>query len=184
MRLLSKYKQVTDHSGLNWYREGNAWCQRVAEKHGLHLVTVCAIVSALSPACNWEQNKRDAVAIITGKKGYKCGTYGNNVAKARAILKDDIPRFNVKTGAKTYNFYHNLLEPDNSTFVTIDRHAYLIATGETYSSGLHTAKYNRIKEQYVKAAKKLGILPNELQAVLWVDHRYKENIKFNIDVPF
>lgn len=33
-------------------------------------------------------------------------------------------------------------------------------------------------------AKKLGLLPNELQAVLWVDHRTKENIRFNIDVPF
>ena len=92
--------------------------------------------------------------------------------------------FNRRTGSKTYHFYHNLLEPDNSAFITIDRHSYLIATGETYTSGLHLAKYERIADVYRKAAKKLGILPNELQALLWVDHRTKENIKFNIDVPF
>jgi hypothetical protein len=181
--LIKKYEQVTDHSGLNWYREGNAWCQRVADKYNLSLVAVCGVLSALSPATNYEQNKRDVLGLIQRKPSYKCGTYGNNVAKAREILKHGIPLFNEKTGAKTYNFFHNLLEPDNSAFICVDRHAYVIATGEPYI-GIHLAKYRKIAEHYRNAAKKLSLLPNELQAVLWVDYRIKENIKFNIDVPF
>jgi hypothetical protein len=181
--LIKKFEQVTDHSGLNWYREGNEWCQRVADHHGLSLVTVCGVISALSPATNWLQNKRDALGIIERKKGYKCGTYGSNVAKARQILKTGEPQFNVKTGAKTYHFFNALLNPSAPDYVVIDRHAYTIATNETYT-GIHLAKYNRVAEMYRKAAMKLGLLPNELQAVLWVDYRNKENIKFNIDVPF
>lgn len=184
MNLITKYKQVKDFSGLNWYREGHSWACAVAEKYSLSLVAVCGVISALSPATNWEQNKRDTIHVIRGTKGYKCGTYGKNVIKAKQILKTGIPSFNRKTGAKTYNFFHNLLEPDNSAFVTVDRHGYFIATGETYTSGLHLAKYNRIAGQYIAASKKLGLLPNELQAVLWCDYRIKENIKFNIDVPF
>ena len=181
--LLKKYKQVTDHSGLNWYREGNEWCKRVAEGHNLSLVTVCAIVSALSPGTNWEQNKRDALAIIKGKKGYRPTTYGRNVAKARTILKDGVPRFSIKTGPKTYNFFHALVNPETTEHVVIDRHAYVIATGKPYI-GVRGKQYDLIAKRYKRAAKKLGILPTELQAVLWVDYRHKENIKFNIDVPF
>ena len=181
--LIKKFEQVADHSGLNWYREGNIWCKRVADKHSLSLVTVCGVVSALSPATNWLQNQRDALGIIERKKGYKCGTYGMNVAKARAILKDGMPRFSLKTGPKTYNFFYNLLEPDNSAYIAIDRHAFTIATGEPYV-GMTAKRYRDISEHYRKAAVKLGLLPNELQAVLWVDYRIKENIKFNIDVPF
>lgn len=183
MNLLKIYNQVIDHSGINWYREGNLWCQRVADEYDLSLVTVCGIVSALSPATNWLQNKRDAINIIERKRGYKCGTYGANVAKARAILKTGIPQFNVKTGPKTYNFFYNLLEPDNSAFICIDRHAFTIATGEPYV-GMTPKRYRDIAEQYRKASVKLCLLPNELQAVLWVDYRHKQNIKFNIDVPF
>lgn len=181
--LIKKYEQVKDKSGIDWYRQGHTWALSVADKYSLSLVTVCGVMSALSPATNWEQNKRDTVNLIARKRGYKCGTYGNNVSKAREILKHGIPLFNVKTGAKTYNFFHNLLEPDNSAFICVDRHAYTIATGEPYT-GLHFAKYRKVADMYVKAAKKIGILPNELQAVLWVDYRTKENIKFNIDVPF
>ena len=176
MNLITKYN-LANKVGANWYHEAHGWCKTVADKYSVSLVTVCAVMSALSPSTNFEQNKRDTVNLIKGKKGYKCTTYGANVKKARAILKDGIPRFNVKTGAKTYNFFFNLLEPDNSAFITIDRHAYTIATNEPYT-GLSHAKYKKVASMYVKASKKLGILPSELQAILWVDYRIKEEIKF------
>lgn len=183
MNLITRYHQVTDHSGLNWCREGNSWCRGVAESHNLTLETVCAIVSALSPGTNWEQNKKDALAVIERKTGYRCTTYGRNVAKARAILKDGVPGFSMKTGPKTYNFFHALLDPSATEHVVIDRHACTIATGQPYV-GVRGEEYNLIAERYIRASKKIGITPSELQAVLWVDHRIKENIKFNIGTPF
>jgi len=182
MSLIKKYSSA-NKDGANWYLEAHNFCKQVSENYNVSLVTVCAVMSALSPATNYEQNKKDTVNLIKGKRGYKCTTYGANVKKARAILKDGIPRFSSKTGAKTYNFFFNLLEPDNSAFICVDRHAYVIATGETYK-GLTPKQYGNVAQQYTKAAKKLGILPNELQAVLWVDYRHKEEIKFKEFTPF
>jgi hypothetical protein len=182
MILLRKFSEVTDHSGLTWYNEAHEFCRLLSEKYNESLVTVCAVMSALSPGTNWEQNKKDTIAILERKRKYKCTTYGQNVRKAREILSDGIPRFNPKTGAKTYNFFHLLVEPDNSLFVCIDRHAFTIATDEIYT-GLRGKQYSLIAKRYIRAAKKIGLLPSQLQAILWVDYRIKNDIKFE-PVPF
>lgn len=87
------YRKITDNQiitqGLQWYKEANELCQKLAEKYSLPVSKVVGVFSALSPGTNFEQNKRDAEAIISGKSGHKCTTYGANVAKARAILASD-----------------------------------------------------------------------------------------------
>lgn len=191
MKNLSKLFNKADKSGLNWYNEANGFCIELSAKYGLSLSQVCAVVSALSPACNWEQNKRDTIGLIETVKGlrkykHKFGTYGANVLKARRILSGELlpeNAFSLKTGAKTFNFYHNLLEPDNVNWVTIDRHAYTIATGEPYKA-LTKNQYSKIADYYKETARKLSLIPCQLQAVLWVDYRIKKEIEFNINVPF
>lgn len=191
MRNLAKLFNQSDKSGMNWYNDGHEFCKELATKYNLSLSQVCAVVSALSPGTNWEVNKRDAIGLIESyldlrKYKHKFTTYGANVVKAQKILSGEIEpgkAFSLKTGPKTYNFYRNLLEPNNPDFCTIDRHAYTIATGETYKS-LTPKQYKDIAMHYTKAAAKVGILPCQLQAVLWVDHRIKQEISFNIDVPF
>lgn len=180
----------SDKSGLNWYREAHDFCVKVAEKYCLPLNKVCGVVSALSPGTNWEQNKKDSVNLIESFLGserkFKFTTYGQNVVKAFRILRETASPetfFNLKTGAKTYNFYFNILDPANGEYVTIDRHAYTIATGETYK-GLTPKTYRTIAAHYIASAKRLGILPSQLQAALWVDYRQKMDINFNAYVPF
>ena len=181
-KLVRKFLEIVTSEGKDWYREANAWCNSQASRYSLPLETVCGVMSALSPGTNWEQNKKDTIAILEKRKDYKCTTYGPNVLKAREILADGIPRFSMKTGPKTYNFYYNILDPEHPDYITIDRHAYTIATDEMYS-GLHTAAYLRIAERYRKAADILDLLPSELQAILWVDYRVKHEIKFE-PAPF
>lgn len=183
MSILSKYKQVTDFSGRDWYKQAHEFCVMVSDRYNVPLVTVCAVMSALSPSTNYEQNKRDTVGLISGKRGYKCGTYGQNVIKARMILKTGIPTFSLLTGPKTYNFFFNLLEPDNTAFVTIDRHTFKIATNEPYI-GLKGKQYRDIVTKYRKAGQRLGVPPQELQAILWVDYRLKEVNQFKEYSPF
>jgi len=183
MKNLVKLYIEADKSGINWYVDANLFARKVAEQYDKPLKTVCAVISALSPSTNWEQNKADTIGLISGKKGYKCGTYGRNVAKAREILRTNEPLFSPKTGAKTYNFFYNIWQPENPDYICVDRHAYTIATDEIYTK-LHLAKYNKVANHYRKAAKKLGVLPNQLQAVLWTSYRVKENIQFTTKVPF
>lgn len=183
MRNLVKLYNEADKSGINWYVDANLFCRKVAEKYDKPLRTVCAVMSALSPATNYEQNKADLIGLISGKKGYKCGTYGPNVAKAREIIRTNEALFNPKTGAKTYNFFYNLWVPESPDYCTIDRHAYTIATNEAYKA-LTLKQYEAIADHYRKAAKKLSILPSQLQAALWVDYRVKQEIQFVNKCPF
>lgn len=183
MKNLVKLYIDADKSGISWYVDANLFARKVAEQYNKPLKTVCAVISALSPATNWEQNKADTIGLISGKKGYKCGTYGRNVAKAREILKTNEALFSPKTGAKTYNFFYNIWQPENPDYVCIDRHAYLIATNDIYT-GLTPKQYEKVANHYRKSAKKLGVLPNQLQSVLWVDYRLKEQIQFANKCPF
>ncbi len=189
VKLYSLVPEETKIQGLVWYREAHNFCQTLSEQYGLSIRQTCAILSALSPATNFEQNKKDALNICARTKGYKCGTYGPNVEKARKIRDGQIEpdkAFSTLTGAKTYSFYFNILQPESPEHVTIDRHAYRIAKGCDYTS-MTKNQYLEIVKAYTRAAKRIGILPCELQAVLWIDYRNKENIffkKFDIVTPF
>ncbi len=194
--LVIAFKKVGPESlrdGLAWYQTANSFCQSLAGKYALDCSKVCAILSALSPATNYEQNKKDTeglIRLLTGRiQSYTCTTYGPNVRKARAIFEANdnyIQFFNLKTGPKTYNFFLNVSNPIGNE-VTIDRHAYRIATGLEYKH-LTVKQYDILADHYRKAAKVLGILPLELQAVLWIDYRVKQEIAFKeyqtIDCPF
>lgn len=192
MKNLVKIFEASDKSGLSWYDDANEFCTKVAEKYSLPIDKVCAVVSALSPATNWEQNKKDSVNLIeaflgVSKRKFKFTTYGQNVVKAQSILEETARNsetfFSLKTGAKTFNFYHNILNPEDANYVTIDRHAYRIATGNEYVR-ITPKQYRLIAEHYKKAAKKLGITPARLQAALWVDYRRKQSISYTEFVPF
>jgi hypothetical protein len=192
MKNLTKlYNKITNKAeGLSWYTEGHYFCKNTGEKYGIPLPIVCAILSALSPASNWERNKLETITLIRGARhgegSFKFTTYGQNVIKATDILegrRDPYKSFSMKTGAKTYNFFHNLLEPLDSQYVTIDRHAYRIATGEEYIS-IGIGKYREIADHYRRSADRIGILPCQLQAVLWVWYREQLNKQLKADVPF
>lgn len=185
MRNLSKLYTLSSKEGLTWYNEAHNFAESVALKYGLPLPVVCAVISALSPANNWEGNKLDTIGLIKNKR-FKCSTYGQNVTKAKRILLGELlpdNAFSLKTGAKTFNFYHNILNPLGSEHVTVDRHSYTVATGKPYVS-LKGTKYQEIANHYHAHARRLGILASQLQAVLWVDYRIKPEIKFKEYTPF
>lgn len=186
--LVEIYRTLRNPSeGADWYVVGHEFCKKLAEKYRLELPVVCAIVSILSPATNWEQNKKDAVRLIQSvERGVvridrlRLTTYGHNVRKAMKVLRGKIQpgdAFSIVSSPKTLNFFLNLLNPHDPSPVTIDRHAYVIATGEK-TDKIHKALYLRIASAYKQAAEEIGILPSQLQAVLWVNHRKENRIEF------
>lgn len=197
MRNLIKYfdkiPDSTKGDGLIWYQKAHEFCQRVADQYQLDLAVVCAIVSALSPMGNWEQNKRDAVRLIEtnkgiGDKGYRFVTYGQNVLKAQDVYRgniDPFKAFSPNTGPKTYNFFHNLLYPNSLEHVTVDRHMVRVVTPDSQSDAIRGKQYKLIADHIKKAAEKLSLVPANLQAILWLDYREQNVNKFKVyDVPF
>lgn len=168
---------TTNKEGMSWYVEANRFCRNLSDKYNLPMENVCAIVSILSPGVSWNRNKIEAEMLIKGKKsGYT--TYKANVRKAKRALKEPQPDtlFN-KRWRKTWNFYLALLNPENPETVVIDRHAYRTVTGMQYV-GLTAKVYDQIADHFRQSAAKLGILPNQLQAVLWVWQRSNNSRPF------
>lgn len=137
------------------------------------------IISALSPQNRWEKNVQHAKDFArTGKAPLT----GDHVAKARAILEgvhpDEVmdPARTGGSSHKTFNFFHNIEDPDDPNYVTIDRHAHDLAVGRRFGDdeanprGLSAAgRYNHFKNAYIAAATHLGVEhPSSVQAATWL----------------
>jgi hypothetical protein len=173
--ITSRFKSATKEQrqeGVDWYKRAND----IAFELGKGDVKKGAgILSALSPAMEWNRNIRAARELVnTGETTHQY--YTSTVVKAKRILEGEDPDtlFNEKTGAKTLNFYRNIANPEDPHPVTIDRHAHDIAVGEkgsmtkTLSGHLAGPRYRHFSEAYRNAAHELGIpIANQVQAVTW-----------------
>jgi hypothetical protein len=180
--ILKVYRRATpeDHAdGLEWYDRAKRHAKAISTKYFIHTHTVIGVMAALSPNNRWERNVKDTERMVWAwVKGedlsdFKVSCYNTMKQKAWSILEDDLTddddiltRLN---GQKIRSFYSNIRGLDE---VTIDGHAYNIALG--IRQGLTSDKtnmgkklYREMQEAYVKAAKRVGVKPHELQAITW-----------------
>jgi hypothetical protein len=159
----------------DWYQEAHDWSEALGLVHELPVSKVCGVVAALSPLKTWDQNLKIARdMVITGD----CGHMGAFKNKAINILKSDGSDESIKTilsGNKITSFYVNIMHPDKTTEVTIDRHALSIALGrwitdEDYA-GMTDLQYNFFVDCFTLAAKKVGVKPLLMQSATWVKFR-------------
>ena len=180
--ILKVYRRATPEdtvNGLEWYDRAKRHAKAISTKYFIHTHTVIGVMAALSPNNRWERNVKDTErmcqAWINGEdlSDFKVSCYNTMKAKAWSILEDDLTddddiltRLN---GQKIRSFYSNIR---GLTEVTIDGHAYNIALG--IRQGLTSDKtnmgkklYRDMQSAYVKAAKRVGVKPHELQAITW-----------------
>lgn len=183
-RLLHYYSLATAeeiNKGLNWYNEANQYAKQMAEENNLPLFVVCGIISALSPQKNWQENKKLAWEFIY--KGKRGGHTSAQIDKAEACLladnANDIFNLLTKEGKKTSWFFYNILHPTIETGTTIDRHAIgtcvynhnKIKTIPDAWATMTIHQYNFFQEVYASAAQHRGILPHQMQAIVWTVFR-------------
>ena len=169
--------------GTRWYQDANSEAQRLSQAYFLPTVATHAagIIAVLSPAVQWEVNLRDAETVCAARKGddVKVSTYGQFKTKAFAIRDGDSPTkwINPKTAPKTYAFWKCIVNPRNSKYVVIDRHALAACHGKALSDKdrgrelSRVGRYGFYSECYREAAKQVGILPLQFQAVVWLQWR-------------
>ena len=176
----------TDESeGLLWYARANRRGQELAVRHNVTLGQAIGVIAVLSPGCEWGKNLQYADELLaawnSGKRGPDLpmvGVYGNkNLDKAKAILSGHSPTVVIPDSSKKVKaFYSCLINPAESQDVVIDRHAKCAALGlRSKKSGyasqdvtVRSAEYVYLARHYVKLADRFGLLPSQLQAVLWV----------------
>lgn len=167
--------------GKDWYESARAECSKLAATYEISLVKTVGVTAALSPACSWSRNLKDADTLLyafdmnaRGRDLPMVGTYGRpNIDKAERILLGENPAevLYSKRYKKVWNFYHNILEPNSAEYVTIDRHAicaYHDIRDDRDGVFARDSTYDKIAAGYKYAAKKVGLIPNQLQAVVWL----------------
>lgn len=167
-RLIELYNQAdetTKSHGIGWYALANKRAKELCLKHNKPMYIVAGIIVALSPNNKWERNLIDADKFLASPSlETKVCTFMKNREKALKIMKAKNAHevLHLLNGRKTVSFYHNIMRYKTSQVVMVDLWMFRIA------SLTHNAKnYELISQGVLDASKHLGILPHQLQAIVW-----------------
>jgi hypothetical protein len=179
--ILKVYNQATDaerEQGIYWYATAHRDAFAIAERYSVPVWEVAGVIAAISPGLAWGLNLIQADELVRSfvenKPQPNVGVYGwKNVNKAWQILQGANPLDVLPlTGPKTRAFYSCILNPDGSEEITVDRHAKCLAYDRREDreviSAVGLAEYRHLAWHYGIIAKRLGLLPHQLQAITWV----------------
>lgn len=159
--------------GITWYPRAKEFSERLARKYDLPVSTVVGIIAVLSPGMAWDRNMAEAeqCCLLRGERFY-WGVYSNVREKLRQLLAGADP-LEVVSGQKVTAFYRAIM--GDTEAVVIDRHAKCAAMGITKqrdkNSAVSQKEYRELSDRYTRVAKKLGVNPRDLQAIIWVHWR-------------
>lgn len=153
--------------GYEWYPTAHQLAELMSEGN---VKAGAGVIAALSA------NKAWSINVKIASKAFETGTPSGHVrdalGKAERIMNGEDPSEVLPMGSKTGMFYRCILDPTDPDAVVIDRHAHDIAAGEVYGNadrGLsNPRRYATLAHAYREAARRLGELPQVVQAITWV----------------
>ena len=189
--IVACYKTADDDQragGMAWYSKAQCAAYDIAAKYDIAVYIVVAVISALSPNNKWLRNLSNADALIgaflrgDGIDAVKVSTYHKMKQKAWDILAArpdyDTAKAMLK-GQKITSFFCDIMGEFN---VTIDGHARNIAYAEKVGltddrTNIGKLEYRALQSAYEEAARQLGLMPYQLQAITWRVWRDRWGIK-------
>lgn len=168
--IIETYGRATDAQkakGMQWYPVAHDLADMLADGD---VRKGAGVIAALSANKSWSENTKIATRALGSGKA--TGHVRDALTKATRIMNGADPADVLPMGAKTGNFYRCILDPTDPEPVCVDRHAHDVAVGKAYGNddrGLSSkGRYAALAGAYRTAAERLGILPQELQAITWV----------------
>lgn len=166
--VLAKATDCEREAGSKWYEQANADARSLP----VPLDVAAGIIAALSPGLRWEVNVEAARRVIAGESLAGLGVrWSRNVNKAKAILAGRSPN-DVLKGNKVRAFFACILCPTQCQSVCVDGHAFAIWKGKRIALDktppIRNRMYQKISNDYAKAAATAGLIPHQLQAIVWV----------------
>jgi hypothetical protein len=178
---LRKIVDTIDHetwkAGMAWYETANAEARALAAKHGVPSDTVAAIIAALSPRCNWANNLDDTRLLLEDGPDNGFFAFDANVGKADAILNAGFDVDTTLGGRKVRAFWRNIADPYGSLDVTLDSwmgRALDVPADRAHGEQSYLDRagvYDAISNGFRTVADDHGIMPNQLQAAIWLAER-------------
>lgn len=160
----------------NWYRDTHMWCKTLAESKGLDVLTITGIFAALSPQCSFKQNKLYCEQYLIGINKHTKGQTGkcDRIMLIEGTYTERHKQVLIELGGrKTQAFFDNILHYKTSQRVTLDRHAFRVAGFDI--TAITEKQYDFLEEVYQTCAKKVNMLPCELQGITWQHWRDSNN---------
>lgn len=157
-------------NGLGWYQKAHEEAMVISQVFNKPLPIVIGVIAALSPRNKWAKNIENAWSLIEyPSMEVSCCTFNGQKQKAIDIINSDGTDetiMEILSGSKTVHFYHNIMYYHSSDVAVIDLWAFRSVEVEP-----STKNFGLVHTAYKEAANDLGILPNQLQAVVWCQVR-------------
>lgn len=172
------------------YRRYRSVMVGVSEKYRLPLDRVVAAFVALSPNNDYFGNLRSLVSVldaVANRRSYAHTTVSTYKAcrdRAFSYADGSVDFWETVKGPKTRAFYRNILDPDDRGYVTIDGHmkaAYLGNERLTMREAIvkSAREYRDIASATQRLAGDVGLIPNQLQAVIWFTRKRTLHVKYD-----
>lgn len=174
--------------GLVAYERYNLMMKIIGDKYGYSVPKVTAVFCALSPNSDYKGNLRSTVTVLEALNRHvpshhivvstynHCKLRAIEYAKGRSFLES------VK-GPKIRNFYHNIINPRDTRWVTIDGHMSAIwqnsSTMTMREALIPMRVYREIKDATSKLAFKHFMIPNQMQAILWFTRKRLQRVVYD-----
>ena len=190
--ILSVYERADKSFKNDWYSEANMFASHLAVMYDIPITIVCGIIAALSPIKTWEQNKLITETFLRTGKAKHVKLFQEKAEAIYASDGDVTTIAEILNGRKITAFFLNILTPNCSNAITIDRHALSIILGYSVSDkqyrGITATQYEFMVSAYHLAGKRAGISPILMQSITWQQWRAERGIIENIltgdEVPF
>ena len=187
LRLYNEADNIDMSEGMHAFFKYHEMLQTVARKYNYNFNQTVAAFCALSPNSDYLGNLRSLVSVLDGLNNglspasIKVATY--NRCKLRAVDYLRGGEFvNKKRGLKILNFYYNITDPLNPAYVTIDGHMVAAFLGDgsmtMKQAMISRTEYRHIANHLKSLAKKLDMIPNQLQATLWFTRKRLFKVKY------
>jgi hypothetical protein len=171
------------------YWRYNGVIREFADTYNAPLDRALAAFCALSPNNDYYGNLRSMASVLYAvQHDIPCdevtvSTYKHCRDRAYSYVTGETSFLGKSKGPKIRAFYHNILDPDDCRYVTIDGHMKAAYEGVdmTMKEAIVRTKgeYKRISDATMRLAKLEGLVPNQLQATIWFARKRTRRIKYN-----
>lgn len=160
--------------GFAWYKQAHGLCKSISEEYSVPLHKVVGVCAALSPQKSWEMNQillKRFFESDFSESGHTTVMHNKCIDIVNLRNKSTLEEvIKILQGPKISCFFDNMLFPDSSQRVTVDRHHIRICTGEDIRT-VTKKQYDFYEDETRKFAKEVDILPCKLQSMLWVNYK-------------
>ena len=189
--LLGLFDQADEtdmREGKNAYENYNNVMNLFSRRYMVRVELVTAAFVALSPQNDYYGNLRSLASVLQGYatnadwERITVSTYNHCRDRALNYLSSNEEFVTEKRGRKILSFYHNILDPYDMRWVTIDGHMVNAFNGTNKimtDAKINLKEYATIAAAVQQLAQEKGLIPCQLQATLWFARKRLRNIKYN-----